>query len=198
MNRAEYMRELSWQLRKLPKDEYQKAMDYFDEYFNEAGPENEQQAIQDLGTPEDAAKDLFMDLAEQTVSETPKTVKHGLSAVWIGILGVCAAPIALPLALALIIIIAALGITALAVVLTLIIAAVSIAGSAILAIIGGIILLFSSFADGLCNIGLGLVFMGIGLLLCWGAVSLLRWLIRKFPVLLGRITKGGRRNEKKK
>ena len=65
MNRAEYMRELSWQLRKLPKDEYQKAMDYFDEYFNEAGPENEQQAIQDLGTPEDAAKDLFMDLAER-------------------------------------------------------------------------------------------------------------------------------------
>ena len=94
MNKTEYMKILSKKLRRLPKEDYARAIEYFEEYFEEAGPENEQQAIQDLGSPEEAARELIMNLAEQNVSEPPKTVKRGMSAVWIGILGVCAAPIA--------------------------------------------------------------------------------------------------------
>ena len=198
MNRTEYMSELSRELRRLPKEDYKKAMEYFEEYFEDAGSENEQQAIQDLGTPQEAARGLVMDLAEQTVSEPPKTVKRGLSAVWIGILGVCASPIVLPLALVLVIVTAVLGITALAVVLSLVIAAASIVAGAVLSVVGGGVLLFTSFADGLCNIGFGLFFLGAGILLTWGAVVLFRWIIRKLSVLLGRITKGGRQNEAQK
>ena len=198
MNKNEYMKILSHELRRLPKEDYGRAIEYFEEYFAEAGPENEAQAIEDLGSPQEAAKALIMDLAAQNADQPPKTVKRGLSAVWIGILGVCASPIVLPLALVLVIVTAVLGITALAVVLSLVIAAASIVTGAVLSVVGGGVLLFTSFADGLCNIGFGLFFLGAGILLTWGAVALFRWIIRKLSVLLGRITKGGRQNEAQK
>ena len=55
MNKDEYIKRLEYRLRRLPKEEYDKAISYFTEYFEEAGPENEIQATQDLGTPEMAA-----------------------------------------------------------------------------------------------------------------------------------------------
>ena len=54
------------------KKDYDKALAYFDEYFEDAGPENEQQAIADLGSPEEAAKELIMNLAEQKYRRTAK------------------------------------------------------------------------------------------------------------------------------
>ena len=57
MTKSEYMKKLSYSLRRLPKEDFNQAIDYFEEYFAEAGEENEQQAIEDLGSPEDAAKD---------------------------------------------------------------------------------------------------------------------------------------------
>lgn len=50
MTRTEYLAELQNQLRKLPQDDFKEAMDYFTEYFDEAGPEHENQVIADLGS----------------------------------------------------------------------------------------------------------------------------------------------------
>ena len=72
MTKSEYMKKLSYSLRKLPKEDFNQAIDYFEEYFAEAGEENEQQAIEDLGSPEDAAKELIMNLrgADRTSDRT--------------------------------------------------------------------------------------------------------------------------------
>lgn len=78
MTKSEYMKKLSYSLRRLPKEDFNQAIDYFEEYFAEAGEENEQQAIEDLGSPEDAAKELIMNLAEKNMEQPPKTVKHSL------------------------------------------------------------------------------------------------------------------------
>lgn len=195
MNRAEYMKMLSHELRRLPKADYYKAIEYYNEYFDEAGPENEQQAIADLGTPKDAAKEILISLAQQAANEPQKSVKRGFSSIWIGILGVFAAPIALPLAAALVILIAALVMTVLILLLALAISAVSVAAAGIIGIIGGIILMFTTFFDGLCNFGAGLSCLGIGILFVYGSILLFRWTIKKTSVLLGRITKGGRNHE---
>ena len=56
MTKTEYMKVLSKKLRRLPKEDYERAVEYFEEYFADAGPENEQKAIEDLGTPEEAAR----------------------------------------------------------------------------------------------------------------------------------------------
>ena len=48
MTRNDYLKQLDKHLKKLPQQDYQEAMDYFTEYFDEAGPENEAQVIQEL------------------------------------------------------------------------------------------------------------------------------------------------------
>ena len=100
MNRDEYMKQMRHHLRRLPKEDYDRAIEYFEEYFEEAGPDHEQQAIEDLGSPEIAADQIIRDLAMENAAKPNVSVKRGMSAVWVGILAVFAAPIGLPLALA--------------------------------------------------------------------------------------------------
>lgn len=45
MNRQEFMNQLAAELSRLPKEEIQAAMEYYSEYFDEAGPEREQETI---------------------------------------------------------------------------------------------------------------------------------------------------------
>ena len=52
MTRKEYMEQLRKYLKRLPKEDYENAIEYFSEYFDEAGPENEQQVMEELGEPE--------------------------------------------------------------------------------------------------------------------------------------------------
>ncbi len=196
MTKTEYMKKLTHNLRRLPKEDYDRAIEYFEEYFAEAGPENEQQAIADLGSPDEAAKALIVDLAAQNIKEKPKTMKGGLSALWIAVLAVCSAPVTLPIAICLLAVIAVVLFCVGIALFCVVISAVAVAASGILTLFGGIVLLFRSLGDGLCNIGLGLFSTGLGILFVYGAILLFKWLIRKASVSLGKITKGGRRNEK--
>lgn len=196
MTKTDYMKKLAHNLRRLPKEDYDKAIEYFEEYFADAGPENEQQAIADLGSPDEAAKALIVDLAAQNIKEKPKTMKRGLSALWIAILAVCSAPVTLPIAICILAVVAVLFICVGIVLFCVVISAVAATASGVLTLFGGIILLFRSLGDGLCNIGLGLFSTGIGILFVYGAILLFKWLIRKASVSLGKMTKGGRRNEK--
>ena len=184
------MKTLAYNLRHLPKEDYDRAIEYFEEYFNEAGPEHEQTAIEDLGTPEEASRELIMDLAEKNIQEPPKTVKRGLHAVWIGILGVCAAPIALPMLLIFFCLIFMLVI-----VLSVFAAAVCTAAGGVMGIVGGAALTFRTFADGIATVGLGLVIFGLGILFVYGSFHLCRCVLVKMSQSLGNITKGGRRHE---
>ena len=55
MNKQEYMNQLKERLRRLPKEDFARAVEYYEEYFAEAGEENEAKAIEDLGSPQEAA-----------------------------------------------------------------------------------------------------------------------------------------------
>ena len=37
MNKQEYMRQLEIKLKRLPKDDFERAIEYYEEYFAEAG-----------------------------------------------------------------------------------------------------------------------------------------------------------------
>lgn len=99
MTKVEYLAKLDKYLRKLPKEDYQEAMDYFSEYFEEAGPENEAQVIAELGTPKEAARDIISRLLDEKIIDQEKTPKSRVSMVWLAILAILSAPVTLPLAL---------------------------------------------------------------------------------------------------
>ena len=68
MTRQEYMEELKKYLKRLPKEDYDNAIEYFSEYFDEAGPENEQQVMEELGQPKEAARELLLNLLQESVT----------------------------------------------------------------------------------------------------------------------------------
>ena len=49
MNRNEYMKELEQALKRLPKAEREEALSYYNEYFDDAGPEREAEVMEELG-----------------------------------------------------------------------------------------------------------------------------------------------------
>jgi uncharacterized membrane protein len=55
MNRKKFIEELAFLLQDIEDAEREEAMQYYEDYFDEAGPENEQQVINDLGSPERVA-----------------------------------------------------------------------------------------------------------------------------------------------
>lgn len=69
MTSGEYLKQLEKYLRKLPQSDYEDAMEYFTEYFADAGPENEQAVIKELGTPKQAAAELMRNLLDKKVDE---------------------------------------------------------------------------------------------------------------------------------
>ncbi len=122
--------------------------------FEDAGIENEQKAIEDLGAPEEAASALILDLAQENAVKPPKTMKRRFSALWIAILALFAAPIALPLALGILAVIGAVILGILAVVGGILISALAAIAGSVLGIIGGIAIIPQTFGGGLVTIGL--------------------------------------------
>lgn len=55
MDRNEYMKQLAYLLQDVPEQEKEEAMQYYEDYFDEAGNDQEQEVIRKLGTPEKVA-----------------------------------------------------------------------------------------------------------------------------------------------
>lgn len=192
MTKVDYLAKLDKYLRKLPKEDYQEAMDYFSEYFEEAGPENEAQVIAELGTPKEAARDIISRLLDEKIIDQEKTPKSRVSMVWLAILAILSAPVTLTLALFLflaVITILALGVAAIAVVLSL--------GVAFLT--SGIYMLFDSwsylnisFSATALSFGLGLLALGLSLLALLAAGAVCK-VVGRSIVNLARKTENKRR-----
>lgn len=58
MNREQFMRELERLLNNIPESERKEALAYYEDYFNDAGPENEDQVIAELGHPYKVAENI--------------------------------------------------------------------------------------------------------------------------------------------
>ena len=69
MDRMEFMRELEARLSDIPENERREALQYYEDYLNDAGVENEQGAMEQLGTPEKIAENLKAGLTGSDAGE---------------------------------------------------------------------------------------------------------------------------------
>ena len=91
MTRAEFLAALEQLLASLPEDERRDALAYYEDYLDAAGPEQEAQAIAELGTPEEVAQKI---LGEQALGTAPSPApeppakpaarKPGTWRLWLG------------------------------------------------------------------------------------------------------------------
>lgn len=187
MNRQEFIRKLESELSKLPKNEIKDAIDYYNEYLDDAGSENEEAALKELGNPSRIATQIKADFAVKQLSTkraagNPES-KKGIAIIWWVILGIFTAPVALPIAIT-------GGLLAICILLTvaiIIIAALFCVGaffvSGIVAFVVGISILFINFANGIFALGAGAALIGATALLALGIVlatkSLVNWIARR-------------------
>lgn len=92
MNNAEFMEQLKAKLKRLPKEEFDEAVAYYEEYLSEGGDE----ALKKLGTPEQVAAKICADYVEK-----PKEEQGDKSTFWIVLLTICSIPILFPVGIAL-------------------------------------------------------------------------------------------------
>lgn len=200
MNRSEFFKRLEQGLTKVSKEERDAALDYYNEYFDDAGVENEQKVIEELGSPVQIAARIKADAAVKRLEgETKPSMKKGISAVWLVILAIFAAPIALPLAIGA----AGLAIGLLAALIGVVIAlVVSVAAF----FIGGVVVIFSGIAViatsvpvAIFSIGVGLLVLGVsillGILVVLAARGIFGGIAKGMNKQLNKKSKGDDRNE---
>ncbi len=73
MTRQEYMQQLAALLAAMPEAERRDALDYYEEYFDAAGPEKEAQTIQELGSPQNVAEKIWEGTGAQSGTPMPDT-----------------------------------------------------------------------------------------------------------------------------
>ncbi len=176
MNRAQYLKELSKYLDKLPKADFEDAINHFEECFDEVGVEGEASLIAELGKPRVVATDLLSNLivedkrVDDPVAEQKKNNKFGKTLL-ISLLCILAAPIGLPLTIAFIALVFALLMVVGAIIIAF--ASICIAGFAVTIklLFIGLLTTATSFSGGLILIGSGLLVLTLTIL--GGAITYL-------------------------
>lgn len=200
MNKHRFLEALRKKLHKLPQEEIEAALDYYAEYFDEAGQENEQAVLKRLGSPSAVASTILADYAVKHMDNDPASAKKGISAIWFILLAILASPIALPIAVSVIALLLAVLVCGAAFILAFFSVMISLIAGGFASIAAGFGVIFSHVPTALLFIGTGMAMAGIGLLLFHPLLvvtkaisrSIAKWFKKQFDQLTNR-QKGGRK-----
>ena len=207
MTAAEYLYDLRKRLKKLPPQEIDQAMSYYEEYFAEAGPSGEAELINRMGTPAQVASTIISEYAMKDMSGQTRSAQavngqvpapkrtSSVKTMWIVIIAVLASPIAIPLAIGLFAVVFAVLVAVFSVFLSLFASALAMVVAGLATAGVSVVGLFASPLDAFVLLGVGLICLALGMALGLGTIKLSQLTIKGitwiFAKLLGR--KGGQR-----
>lgn len=195
VTRLDFFMRLREGLAKLPPDEVENAVRYYTEYFDDAGPDEEQRVLRELGDPMKIAQTIVAESMVRDIVAVPlkpqpepekKKPKSGISAVWTVVLAVFAAPIAFPLAIAIAAVAFALVITVAALLFAFFAVCIALMVGGLFGFFVGCVTLTVHVPTGLCAIGAGIAIAGVGLLLFLPVLWLTRTSFTGIARLIGR------------
>lgn len=209
MTRNEYMEQLKRYLRRLPKEDYENAVEYFSEYFDEAGPDNEQQMMKDLGDPKEAAREVLLNLLEESVengsaeeassTETVKTFSEKAlpekkkrspgKIILLAFLVICASPVSIALLIAGLAVLAAVVLVIAAVIFSLAVTSIATIAGGIMVVGFGATLVMRSLAAACMMVGGGFLLAGAGILFGVLTVYICKWCATGIGRLVNRLVR---------
>lgn len=175
MKTDEYLRQLSKYLKKLPKADYDDAMEYFTEYFVETDENEAKKLMDELGTPKEAACDIISNILEKKIDEKKQAdsekkqvdsdKKSVFCVLWIALLAIFALPVATPLLISGLIVMFCVLLCVVLAVLCVFLFGVcaAIAGMAVIA--RAIVTVKISISSAIMLSGLGLAAIGVGIII---------------------------------
>ena len=160
----EYLDEVFNELQELPEDDRFDLIQYYEEYFLDSGKTMEK-ILEEYGTPKQFALKLkinyFSELDDSNGGKVnTKSSKRQVRLFWLVIIGLCASPLLIPLAIGFIAVIFGLMLALLLLIVAIYVGCISILGVGLFAIISGIGVLGQSVTSGLFYVGMGLFATG--------------------------------------
>ena len=188
MNKSEFLKALSKQLKLLPQEDREDALTFYTEYLEDCGFAEDEDVTAKLGTPKEVAKNMIAEITMKHIdsNEEKKSAKKTATIVWIAIISIFSLPISLPIALCLLIIVFVLFIT-------LLILFISLVGAGLIVITAGAgVFLSGIIAPGigqkLVCIGAGMMVIAIGLAICFVTVLLFILIVRLIVKIIKKST----------
>lgn len=160
MSKEKFINELRSKLRRLPKEEVDNVIAYYLDYFEDAG-KDEEEVVKELDSPSTIASQILADYAFSPDTEEKKT--SSLNKISLIVLSIFAAPIALPLTFAFVMVLFAMLIVVVALIFSFGAVAVALFASGIAAFVAGILVFFQGPATGIFYIGVGLIVIALGI-----------------------------------
>lgn len=174
MTRNEFIAELRGRLAVLPPEERENALQYYEEYFDDAGPENEQAVIQELGSPENVANRILSGEGNIVGSYAWRTPTRGSTAkqadtmglkIAVAVLAVLSSPVWLTLLLVFAALLFSAVILAAAALLAVFAMAVAAAVVCVACLAVGVRMVFTDPVNGGFVLSIGLMGLGGALIL---------------------------------
>ena len=225
MNRVEFMSQLERLLWDIPESDRQDALCYYNDYFDEAGAENEAQIIQKLGSPGKVAATIKADLNAQRdecgaytergyyngpeeMNQNPPASKAGsgretkqrkpLPLAIVIILLVFASPLLIGVGGGILGSVVGILCSAFGVLFALLICGVAFLVAGFACIVVGVVRLFLSPLEGLITAGVGSLVLAVGILLTvLASWCVFKWLPALFRWVISLIRRLFRRGERR-
>lgn len=169
MNKDKFIEELRRKLKRLPKEEVDNIITYYLDYFEDAD-KDEAEVLRELGYPSKIASQILSDYAFN--SGVGNNKKNNTNKILLVILSIFAAPIALPLAIAVIAILFAMFLVIGSLLLSFAMITLSFILAGVITSIVGALVMVQGPATGILYIGIGLASIGIGVLSGLGVKNL--------------------------
>lgn len=171
MSKAEFMGQLEKLLSDIPEGERAEALNYYEEYFSDAGPENEQRVLLELGSPWLVAQTIREGLQTETTSAKEDMAEDGQREEektslpdWAIVLLVLGCILGSPLILAFVATVLGLFIGLLGIIVGFAAAGVSLVVAGVAVLIVGIVNCGLLSAIGVMFAGAGLIIFALGIL----------------------------------
>ena len=203
MNRLEFMTELAALLQDVPEEERKDAMQYYNDYFDDAGEEKEQEVIIELESPKKVADRIKADVLgtdkkddigeneekpvvygyeyqyeNQNESEKKPWSSNTLKIILIIAIILVGAPVVIPCALGVLAVVVGCVVALFAIFVAMVIAFAALAIVGVVLVVAGLLSLIPEIAVGLALLGTGLILGVIGTI---GTVASVRLCIIVFP-----------------
>ncbi len=180
MSREEFLAALKKKLKGLPKEELASALSYYSEYLEEG-------SVEELGSVDEIAGQILDQCAINRLNSEDKG--GSLKTLWIVLLAIFAAPVAIPLAVAFGAVILAVIVCIAAVLLSFGVCGVAFGLSGIFISVVGAVIVSAAPVNMLMVIGIGFMLAGMGVLLLVGTFYAGKVTLRLMAKLLGLIIK---------
>lgn len=169
MTKENYLKELRENLKNVPPEEVENIMQYYTEYFEEAGADNADRVVAELGNPKQLAQRVTADYVIRDIESGKgnKTVKEKATNRWLLVLGIISSPI-------LAILVAVVAIVVFSIIITLFALTVSFAMVAVVMLGVGVATIVESVGLGLLFIGLAAVFISLTILVILASVGIIK------------------------